>query len=235
MANSIQKKEKRLVKDRLISIALLLLSNTWRINKVNLECFDIPYHQKESVLLYFWHGKYVPVLPLLKGYRGCVITSQSKRGNSINTISQQFGFSTHQIPNTPTRQSIQEMVNTANQFHTLGTAADGPLGPPRKVKAGIVWLASQTNSAAIPLSIASNKKWVLSKRWDSMEIPKPFANVTIYFGSAIAVPSHLRTKDITHWTTKLTTKLLEVDALAETASTANHCENSQRVGSHYEQ
>ncbi|WP_320823942.1 hypothetical protein [Reinekea sp.] len=177
--------------------------------------YDDLYNSDKPTFLYFWHGKYVPVLPLLQGYRGCVISSVSERGNTIATISRRFGFTSLLIPDLATRKSMQAMLARVRQEHTVGTAADGPLGPKHQVKGGIVWIASKMNAATIPVSVASKHKFVLSRRWDAMEIPMPFSRVTLLFGPPVTVPNQLNTVQLEHWRKQLEDGLVAVDQRVE--------------------
>jgi lysophospholipid acyltransferase (LPLAT)-like uncharacterized protein len=199
----------------LAGACLHLLKLTWRIRVIDLRFYDEPYRSDKPTFLYFWHGKYVPILPLLQGYQGCVISSESDRGDAIATICRRFGFSSLLIPDLATRQSMQTLFARVRQEHTAGTAADGPLGPKHQVKGGVVWIASKMNAAIIPISVASNHKFVLSKRWDALEIPLPFSRVVLLFGAPITVPRDLTSLQLEQWRLQLEQDLLAVDRRVE--------------------
>jgi len=199
----------------LTALLLRLLRLTWRVSFVDRFVYDDLYNSDQATFLYFWHGKYVPVLPLLQGYRGCVISSVSERGNTIATICRRFGFTSLLIPDLATRQSMQTMLARVRQEHCVGTAADGPLGPKHQVKGGIVWIASKMNAATIPVSIASKHKFVLSQRWDALEIPMPFSRVTLLFGPPVTVPGQLNTVQLEDWRKQLEDGLTAVDQRVE--------------------
>ncbi|MFT5008503.1 MAG: lysophospholipid acyltransferase (LPLAT)-like uncharacterized protein [Reinekea sp.] len=199
----------------LAGLSLHLLKLTWRIRIVDRRFYDDPYKSDKPTFLYFWHGKYVPILPLLQGYRGCVISSESDRGDAIATICRRFGFGSLLIPDLATRQSMQTLFIRVRQELTVGTAADGPLGPKHQVKGGIVWIASKMNAAIIPISVASNHKFVFSKRWDALEIPLPFSQVTLLFGTPVSVPPDLNSMQLEQWRLQLEQDLLAVDRRVE--------------------
>jgi len=200
----------------LAAAGLYMLKLTWRIRFVDRRFYDDPYDSHKPTFLYFWHGKYVPILPLLQGYQGCVISSESDRGDAIATISRRFGFSSLLIPNRATRQSMRSLLARVRQEHnSVGTAADGPLGPKHQVKSGIVWIASKMNATIIPISVASKHKFVLSKRWDGLEIPLPFSQVTLMFGAPVTVPDTLNSDQLEQWRQQLELNILAVDQRVE--------------------
>ncbi len=88
---------------------LRLLRLTWQIHIEGLEHLE-QFHAKEKhFLICFWHGKYVPIFPLLEGSDACVISSRSTRGSIISEICKNFGYQSIQIPDKPGRDSLRQM------------------------------------------------------------------------------------------------------------------------------
>lgn len=200
----------------LAAAGLYVLKLTWRVRFVDRRFYDDPYQSDKPTFLVFWHGKYVPILPLLQGYQGCVISSESDRGDAIATISRDFGFSSLLIPDQATRRSMQRLLARVRQErNSVGTAADGPLGPKHQVKGGIVWLAAKMNAAIIPISVASKHKIVLSKRWDALEIPLPFSQVTLMFGAPMTVPDTFNSGQLERWRQQLEGNIVAIDRRVE--------------------
>ncbi|MDA3903311.1 MAG: hypothetical protein PF441_07695 [Desulfuromusa sp.] len=164
---------------------------TWRIQIQGREHLDQLYTDKKRFLLCFWHGKYIPIFPLLEGYEACVVSSQSKRGSIITEICRNFGFQSTQIPDQPRRDSLKLFNKILTEVHATATAVDGPLGPPGRVKTGVIKMASAHNLVLLPVSVTSRWKIVLAKRWDRMEIPLPFTQIFMDFGEPVTVPLHI--------------------------------------------
>jgi lysophospholipid acyltransferase (LPLAT)-like uncharacterized protein len=61
---------------------------------------------------------------------------------------------------------------------------DGPRGPRREVKPGLVQLGRATGAPIVPIALAAAPRRQLGS-WDRMQIPLPFAQVTIRFGPAV--------------------------------------------------
>ncbi len=64
-------------------------------------------------------------------------------------------------------------------------AVDGPAGPRGVVHKGAAVLSMQTGAAVLPMIAIASKRWVLTKAWDRLQIPKPFARIDGYFGKPL--------------------------------------------------
>jgi hypothetical protein len=62
-----------------------------------------------------------------------------------------------------------------------GTAVDGPQGPPRKLKKGLLLAAKQTNAFFIPMACSGTALITFTKAWDKTIIPLPFSKVVVTF------------------------------------------------------
>jgi lysophospholipid acyltransferase (LPLAT)-like uncharacterized protein len=58
---------------------------------------------------------------------------------------------------------------------------DGPRGPRGHVHKGIGLLAKTTGAVVICAVPIANRRWVVAQSWDRLQIPLPFASVTIGF------------------------------------------------------
>jgi len=77
----------------------------------------------------------------------------------------------------------------------LALTVDGSRGPAEKVKAGAIFLASNSGLPLVPISCVSPRSWRL-KSWDRFIIPKPFSRVEIVMGKHIVVPPNITKDDI---------------------------------------
>lgn len=197
----------------MIALVLRLQRLTWRVRFKGREHLDRLYRTENRFLICFWHGKYVPIFPLLEGYEACVISSQSKRGSLIAEICGNFGYKTAQIPDGPGSGGLTLMQEILSGVRAGGLAVDGPLGPRHRVKYGVIRMASTFGFDLLPVSVNSRKKIVLNKRWDRMELPMPFATICIAFGKPIKVPPKLRNRQILEWADHLAKAITTLDDL----------------------
>jgi lysophospholipid acyltransferase (LPLAT)-like uncharacterized protein len=196
--------------------ALILLKKTWKIEIEGRQNLDKLYAEDKHCLLCFWHGKYIPIFPLLEGYDACVITNKSERGNVISEICRKFGFYNAQIPDEANRNSYNLMREAIAAKAIAGTAADGPLGPACQVKSGVVRISSALGYSLLPVSVGIRHKIVLKGRWDHREIPLPFSKVCMIFGTPIELPPNLRSSQVRIWEERTA---IEISALSELAET----------------
>jgi lysophospholipid acyltransferase (LPLAT)-like uncharacterized protein len=70
-------------------------------------------------------------------------------------------------------------------------ATDGPRGPRRMVKDGIVYLASHSGRPIVPTAFASAWAWKPRGRWTDLVIPIPFSRGIVLGGAPIRIPEGL--------------------------------------------
>jgi len=190
------------------------LKATWRIRTDNRDTLDELYRSGNPFILCFWHGKYVPVLPLFEGYRAYVLTSLSTRGNVIAAICRNFGYDTAQVPDRGGEASLQVMKETLSRFPAAAIAVDGPLGPYHVVKKGVPLLASAIGYSLLPVSLELSRKKVLVERWDLMEIPKAFSKMAMAVGEPLEVPEGISIEQAQDLADRLGEALKELDVRA---------------------
>ena len=110
---------------------------------------------------------------------------------------------------------MRQMIEQAKGKHVVITP-DGPRGPRRKLKLGILFLASQSENAIIPTAFACTRCWHPQGKWTDMMIPKPFAKITCIAGSPIAIPKELSDAEQKQFmeTLLLQMEILELEAEA---------------------
>ena len=199
---------------------LRLLRSTWRIRTENMETFDKLYRSRTPFILCFWHGKYIPVLPLFEGYRACVLTSLSARGDVIAVICNSFGYDTAQVPDRGGGASLNLMMERLSKSPAGAIAVDGPLGPYHLVKKGVPLLASAIGYSLLPVSLELGRKWIQKKRWDRMEVPVPLSTLALAVGEPIEVPEGLSPGEAQIWADRLGDSLMELDIRASGMLTA---------------
>jgi len=176
----------------LIGTMLLLWSFGWRRDARALKRLDELAATGKPILIVVWHGKYFPLLPMVRNRDVAVITNASFRGMVVGRVCRMFGY-------TPIHMPVREKVNKMDYIkqalkdgtRILAIVPDGPLGPYHVVKNGAARLASEVGFRILPLSVASSPKMILHKRWDKYEIPPPLARVAIELGEPLDVPDNL--------------------------------------------
>lgn len=194
---------------------LSLQCATWHTHVEGLADFDRMLAAGEPVLLTFWHGKFLPLFPFLRGREACVFTTESFRGQVIGALCRHFGYDSVLLPHQDKAQRF-EIIRRAMASHRTGAiAVDGPLGPYHMVKPRMIALASRLGFAVVPVSTASSRKKVLRHRWDQMERPALFTRVALAFGPPLHVPPDLSRRELAAWRDRLQQALEAMDRTAE--------------------
>lgn len=64
-------------------------------------------------------------------------------------------------------------------------AVDGPRGPRNRVHKGVAALSKKTGAAVLNMVAVPERRWILSKTWDRLQIPKPFCMIHGYFAEPV--------------------------------------------------
>ena len=199
---------------RISARMLRLLRRTWRAEVHGRQNLDQVVRSGERFILCFWHGKYVPILPALRGLDGFVITSAGRSGEVITGFVGDFGFGCTQIPARGGEGTLHLIEAGLSRFRAVGIAVDGPLGPYHRVKHGAVKVASRLGCRLVPVSVGVVGKYVLKDRWDRFEIPLPFARVCLVIGRPMEVAPALGPQEVTACSGHLGRTLESLDARA---------------------
>lgn len=213
---------------RAFAWALRLQALTWRRRSAGLEQIDALITAHRRILIVFWHGKYLPLFVLFPMRGGCVFTTRSSRGEVISEICRRFGHRPVEVTEHDRDAALEAMRQALYGSRMGATAADGPLGPYHEVKHGVIQLASQTGSTILPVSVASRRKWILSKRWDRMEIPRSFTHVYLAAGEPIDIPPALDAAAIHTWSGHVRAALDALDERVEEATRTSPAIHSLR-------
>lgn len=172
-----------------VSLLLFIWFVGWRKDSRALKRMDEMATEGNPLLIVVWHGKYFPLLSMLRGRDIAIVTNASFRGHIIGRVCRFFGYSPINIPVSGKANKL-EYIKQAIKDGTrmVAIVPDGPLGPRHIVKSGAIRLAANAGFDILPLSVASTPTIVLDKRWDKHEIPRPFARVTIEVGERFEIP-----------------------------------------------
>lgn len=67
-------------------------------------------------------------------------------------------------------------------------APDGPRGPRRRAKEGVVQLARATGLPVVAVGLAAEPVRRLGS-WDRLQLPRPFARAVVVLGAPVALPA----------------------------------------------
>jgi lysophospholipid acyltransferase (LPLAT)-like uncharacterized protein len=91
---------------------------------------------------------------------------------------------------------------------------DGPRGPRRELKTGIVYLASRSGNAIVPTGFAASRCWRIHGSWTDQVIPQPFSRVILLVGQPITIPQENSRDALRHYTELIQADMRRLDAKA---------------------
>ena len=183
----------------LITLLARIWFGTVRVKILNLEVYEKYFKGSRSghVVAGSWHRHSIFLFYFFRtlGSRAIMI-SRSMDGELTAKIAQRLGY-------TPIRGSsskgggkalhaMMNFLNSSSEKRLCGTPVDGPKGPHRKMKKGMLALAKETGAVFIPMTCSGNRVITLERAWDKTILPKPFSQVVVDFGEPVFVP-----KDVT--------------------------------------
>ena len=168
--------------------------------------------QVERFIYAFWHEGLLAPLSTPTDIR--VLISQHTDGEFIAQICQRLGIGV--IRGSTARngsQALLEMIRSDGETH-LGITPDGPRGPRRELKPGVVMVASQSGLAIVPVGIGFVRAWRVGS-WDRFAIPIPCSTIVGVMGEPIHVPRELDRGGLKLWTQHVERQLADLTGAAE--------------------
>ncbi len=169
----------------LLFLAISLYRATLRMTIVGEEHRQAVRAKGRKPLHAIWHQRMVGGILAHRGEGYVTMASQSDDGTIIATFLKYWGFAAARGSS-----SRGGDVASADFLEGLKTAPggaltpDGPRGPARKCKRGILVLAEQGNALVLPSSSSSSRPRFLNS-WDRFLVPLPFSRCIVVFSPAL--------------------------------------------------
>ncbi len=113
-------------------------------------------------------------------------------------------------------RALRELLDVAKDWH-IAITPDGPRGPRRKLKDGIIYLASQSGNSVVPMAFACHNAWIVRGNWTDLVIPKPFSKLVAFAGPPLEVPAGLDREGIARYRERLQEEMDLLDERVERA------------------
>ena len=110
-------------------------------------------------------------------------------------------------------EAVREILSLPD-LH-LAMTPDGPRGPRRQMKDGILYIASRSERPLVPSGMAASNAWQVRGNWTDLTIPKPFSTAVLIAGTPVVVPKDLDRESMAQWSAALTAEMARLDAIAE--------------------
>lgn len=144
----------------------------------------------------FWHENVLLSLHSRWRKPTTAMISRSKDGEIVAGVLEHYGADTARGSSTRGGDiALREVLRDIRDGRNIAFTPDGPKGPPRIVKEGMVYVAKMTGLPIVPFHYAAKSKKRL-RSWDRMIVPMPFTKVVFVYGQPMVVP---RDGDVEEW------------------------------------
>ena len=186
---------------------LRTLHATLRVRHIHSERLE----NTPQYILAFWHECILMSLFCRWRKPTTVMISRSKDGEIVTNVVQRFGVDTARgSSNKGGSIALREILRDVGEGRNIAFTPDGPKGPRRIVKEGVVYAAKITGLPIVPFHFTARSQKRL-RSWDRMMVPRPLTKAVFVYGEPIVVP---RDGDVEEWRLKIEK---EMNDLAEEA------------------
>ncbi len=196
----------------LVTGYLRLLKLTCTIREEGVENFREAYGEEGQCIWSVWHNKLLAPIIHLGGKNVGVVISQSKDGEMISRVFDNFGFTS--LRGSSSRggaNAMRGILRHAKNGHSVGFTPDGPRGPRYEVQPGIAFTAQRTGLRVLPIGISSTSKKVYAS-WDRFQMPYPFSTILFNYGKPLSFTKSDAVEDIQE---AIKAALIEVNTRAD--------------------
>ena len=170
---------------------LRALACTWRLR---IEGPDPLATQPPSRrLAALWHRNVLVAAGVYRDTGICVPVSRSADGDAVVALMRRLGLG--RPPRGSSRRGgvslLRELVRVVRDGGLVAVMPDGPVGPPRVAKPGVIEVARLTGEPIVPVAISA-RPCLRFRSWDRMLLPPPFARVVCRYGEPLSVGSRAR-------------------------------------------
>lgn len=169
----------------------------------------------EPFIACFWHYSLAAVIQQIEGKNWVAMVSASKDAEYVSAILNRMGLATVRgSRGKGGLAALKEMIVAVKaQGRKAAIVADGSQGPPLKVQAGVILLASKAGIPILPIAMAADRYWAF-RSWDRTVLPKPLARLALCFEAPLTVPAAIKSQELEQYRLQLEGRMLELYAKA---------------------
>jgi len=167
--------------------AVRLLAASWRIRTEHEERWRALYDAGRAHVFLLWHEALLPLLWQHRGQGIAIVVSEAREGQYLADLGTILGYRT--VRGSSTRGAARALLGAVRELRegrAVAFTPDGPRGPRRELKPGVVAAAQRGGGIIVPIHAEASRAWRLHS-WDRFMIPQPAARVTIRYGRPFEV------------------------------------------------
>lgn len=199
----------------LVTIYVKILGRTLKYKIIKDDEYQCLLKEKKPLILASWHGTLIPPLFYLRDQEIYVMASYHSDGRFIGQILRNFGWQL--ISGSSGKSGLHgflELLKRIREGKITALTPDGPTGPARVLKPGLLQAAKKTGVPIVPLGVAAFPKRNLSS-WDAFLVPCLGAKAAIVFGKPFYVDSKADEAELARKKSELEQIFSNLEQLAE--------------------
>jgi lysophospholipid acyltransferase (LPLAT)-like uncharacterized protein len=164
------------------------LAATWRLRVVGGENEATARAWPNGCLYVIWHEALLPLTWHHRVRRDItMLVSATIDGDYLMAFGGALGYrAVRGATRQDGLQALREVTGILRAGRPVAIAPDGPLGPRRVLKPGVLVAAQRAEAKILPLHVTTDRGWRFGS-WDRFLVPKPFARVTVRYGTPFGV------------------------------------------------
>jgi len=170
----------------------------FKLEKIFYTCKCINY-PKEKCIFALWHAHQCGVFSCNMHRKTCIMVSNSQDGEIISRAANAVGVETVRgSQNRGGAKASLELIKRIKEDDVNGALTiDGPRGPNRVVKKGIIEIARMSGTPIVPAVYWSPQKRFLEfNSWDKFRFPLIGTKLVMVFGDPIPVGENLTEEEV---------------------------------------
>lgn len=136
----------------------------------------------QHAIFCMWHESWLEYLVVFLRYRRshAMITHPDAYMKPVHNVFRWMGIKRLLLGSSGTegRQAVNELAQLVRDGCSSTISPDGPYGPPRILKKGVLHLALRSGAPVVPLTISSSR-FIALPSWDAKRLPLPFSRIRV--------------------------------------------------------
>jgi lysophospholipid acyltransferase (LPLAT)-like uncharacterized protein len=163
------------------------LHATMRLEYRNAEVLRRVREESGPYILAFWHSRLIMMPYAYPGDRIVILTSEHSDAELLVRVLERFGHVMARGSSTRGgARGLRQILRRVREGHDVALTPDGPRGPSRRVKPGVVTAARLAGAPIIPVAFSARPVGRL-RSWDRTLLPAPWGRGLYLYGE----PQHV--------------------------------------------
>lgn len=190
------------------------LKGILKTQEIFTQLLSVNHPEVKSCIYAMWHGNQFCVYGLPERHKVNILVSNSLDGDIITHGLYSLGLKAVR-GSTGRKGSVggtMQLLDCLKAGESAAIMVDGPRGPVKKVKGGIIKIAQMANVPIVPVHWYSPQiNFIKIPSWDGMTSPLGFTKIINIYGEPIYVPQNLTPEDERIYKEKIEKSLLELE------------------------